>query len=476
MAETALKAPDGYTLHEGSGLFVPVELRADALSDLTSPTAWLVDWSYGGGRATSGVPVSPQTSMAISTYYACIRAIAEDCGKLQLQTLERLARGKRQACEHPLWSILHDRFNQDMTAMSARETITHHALGWGNGYGLISRDRSMRRSKEGSVTGIYPIHPSRVRPYRNLDTGLIEYHIFHQRYALGNPNLPLIAPAEDMLHVKGLGPDGIIGYSVCALAAESLGISLATQEYGASFFGNSARPSGILSHPGQLRDEARQHLKQSWQESHGGPGRSQGTAVLEEGVTWTPISLPPEQAQWLGTRQFQIFEVCRWFRMPPSKIQDFTHAHFNNVEQQNIDYAVDTLTPWLVRWEQELVKKLFWGTDYYAKHDMRALLRGAVKDRANYYRMMFSIAALSPNDIRGLEDLDPYQGGDERFLQIQYAPVSQVALGAQGRIKRVQRELAPLEQVPDTPESEEEDTSEALWQQRNGHSNGVQHD
>ena len=265
--------------------------------------------------------------------------------------------------------------------------------------------------------------------------------------------------AEDMIHLKGLGPDGLCGYSVCQFAAESLGLSLAAQEYGASFFGNSALPSGVLKHPAALKPEAAKHLKESWQEVHGGSGRAHGVAVLEEGMAWEAITIPPEQAQFLQTREHGDLDICRWFRMPPSKIAILKDAHYNNMEHENLNYVVDTLTPWLVRWEQEMNRKLLLGTDFYAKHEVRSMLRGDHATRAAYYKDMFLVGAYSPNDILELEDMNPYEGGDERFLQIQYAPVRKIVDGTARQPTQVQRPVSMRDEA----------TASSLKAHRNGH-------
>ena len=420
--------PPGFSLTP-SGIAMPTDLRAstDALSDLKHPTAWLQDWA-GGLRNNSGVAISPQSSMGLSAYYACIRLIAEDCAKLPLQVLERLPRGRQPVPEHWLWPIVHDEMNRDMTAMTGREVLYHHALGWGNGYGIILRDRSMTET-DGEATGIYPVHPSRVTVERNRVTGDLQYRVTTDDPTRGTQRMTITVQAEDMIHIKGLGGDGITGYSVCQFAAESLGLSLAAQGFGASFFGNSTRMGGVLETPGQLSDVALKHLKESFAEQYGGPTNVGKNLILEEGLKYNRMGIPPNEAQFIETRQFQLLEVCRWFRVQPHKIADLENAHHTNIESQNIEHVTDTLQPWLVRGEQELNRKLLSGTPYYVKHDIRGLLRGDSVARADYYHKQFMVGALSPNDIRELEDQNPYEGGDEYFLQIQYAPVRKIVDG-----------------------------------------------
>ena len=218
-------------------------------------------------------------------------------------------------------------------------------------------------------------------------------------------------------------------------------MGLAAQEYGASFFGNSSIPTGILSHPGKFKDaNAIKDLRERWE------ARRNGTAVLEEGLTWSSITIPPEQAQYLETRNFQVLEICRWFRISPHKIADLTNAHHTNIEQQNIEHVTDTLLPWLCMWDQELCTKLLRDeADLYLRHDTRGLLRGDSAARAEYYRALSQIGVLSPNDIREYEDLNPFEGGDEYFLQIQYAPIRKIVDGTARQARQPQRPLSPVD-------------------------------
>lgn len=380
-------------------------------SRLTNPDPWLMTWA-GGRTTTAGVPVSPQGAMALSTYYDCIRIISEDVGKLPLNVYERLdPRGKRLAREHPLSPLLHDSPNGDMGAMTFRETLTSHMLGWGNGYAEILR------TGRAQVAGFQVIHPSRVMVRRAPD-GTLAYDVY------GGDDLPGTQPTGwrrvpgiNMLHVHGLGPDGITGYSVAQLAAESLGLSLAADRFGASFFGDDATPSGILTHPQRLSQPAQENLRKSWEERH---QNSHKMAVLEEGMTWQTMTIPPEQGQFIETRGFQVREICRWFRIPPPKVGDYEFATYNNFEQSSIDYVVDTLTPHLVRWEQELHRKLFGETsDYFAEHQVQGLLRGDQHARSQFYKELFGMGSLSPNDICEFENLAQIpdeDGGNARFI------------------------------------------------------------
>lgn len=446
MADTALSPPPGFTTTD-AGLFMPVDLQAVTFGGQTNsqtPDPWLVDWFAESRRSSAGVRVSPQGSLALAAYYACLNVIAQDCAKLPLPVLRELDRGREKVRTHPLWRILQRVYNPDMTAYIGRYVMTHHAVGWGNGYGYILRDRSMTR-REGRVVGIYPIHPARVHPKRDEASGEIEYQVYN-RLSTNDPiEIPEIVPASDMIHLKGPSGDGLVGYSIAQLAAESLGLSLAAQHYGAEFFGESAIPTGILTHPGKMTEEGVTKLRKAWE------ARRNGTAVLEEGLAFQQLTIPPEQAQFLTTRQFQVLEIARWFRMSPHKIQDLSNSHYNNVEHQNIDHVTDTMLPWYRAWESEIEMKLLDDTpDLFVRHDTRALLRGDSQARSEYYKAMFAVGAYSPNDIRELEDMSPVEGADSHFLQIQYAPIDKIVNGTARQPRPARRPLSPNDQAVST--------------------------
>jgi HK97 family phage portal protein len=412
-----------------------------ALSDLRHPTAWLVDWALGH-RTRAGVEVSPTAAMTLPAYYAALRAISEDIGKLPLCTYARLTpRGKRKASDHPLYALLHDAPNPWMTAMAWREAMTHYALAWGNAYAEIVREA-------GTIVALgRPIHPSRVTP-RFDSTGALLYDVYvgdvSVRSDAPRPMTSVPFAQRDLLHLRGLG-DGLLGYSVAQYAAESLGVSLAAQQFGAAFFGNGTHLGGIFTHPNTLSDIALGHLRDSLAAFRGADALK--TMILEEGMTYERSAIPPEDAQFLETRQFQVEEVARWFRIPPHKIGHLTHATFTNIEHQGLEYVVDTLQPWLVRWEQELKRKLFADDpDHFAEHQILGLLRGDQTARANYYRTRFYLGSISPNDIRELENENPITdaegnpdpAGDLYYIQNNLATLGAIA-GTTGPIQTMTR-------------------------------------
>ena len=375
-------------------------------SGTKNPRQWLLD-AIGGGRATSaGKDVSPDGAMALAAYYACLRNISEDLAKLPLKVYRRLRpRGRESVPDHPAYRLLHDRANEESSAMSVRETLVHHALAWGGGYAEITRNG------RGEPVGLWPIHPSRVYLWRTV-RGTLRYQITvdGQRSDL---------PPEDVFHLHGLGGDGLAGYRLSVLAKEAVGLGLAAEEFGASYFGNGTVMGGILEHPGKLSDPARKRLAESLARDHKGSGNAHKVRILEEGMKFESLGVPPNEAQFLETRQFQVEEVCRWFRMPPHKVQHLLRTTFSNIEQQSIEYVVDTLTPWAVRFEQEAkVKLLGEAPDLYAEHVFAGLLRGDAAQRGNYYRALYHVGALSAADIRELENLDPAGVSDKYFVPV----------------------------------------------------------
>lgn len=374
-----------------------------------------IDWIVG--RMThAGARVNPETAITLSAYFACLRAISEDIGKLPLIVYRRLMpRGKERAREHPVYKLLHDTPNADMGAMTLRETLTAHAMNWGGGFAEI------QRTGRGTPVALHLIHPSRTSIGRN-EAGALTYYV-----RSGGKIVPL--EAQNVFHLHGLGADGLSGYPLSVIGREAVGLGQGAEAFGARFFSNDARPGGVLQHPGGLSDLAYKHLRDSWAESHSGVEQSHKPAVLEEGMEWKSMSIPPEEAQFLETRQFQIEEIARWFRMPPHKIQHLLRATFSNIEHQAIEYVTDTLQPWAVRWEHEIKRKLFAEdeSEYFAEHLFEGLLRGDLSQRVTFYTGMFNIGAMSQNDIREAENKNPVEGGDTYWVPMNMQPSQQTA-------------------------------------------------
>ena len=378
-----------------------------SISDLRNPKLWLLD-AFSGQKTLAGVDIDPVRAMALPTYFACIRALSEDLAKLPLKVYRQLKpRGKEPLPGHPVYRLLHDTANPRMTAFTCRELLTQWQLGWGNGFAEIQRG-GIRRTP----VAMFPIHPSRV-VVEQLPSKEIVYNVHN------DDGRTVVIPQVDMFHLRGMGTE-LVGHSVVRLAAESLGLSLAAQSFGAAYFGNGAQIGGVLEPPGTLSEKGAAHLRESWSKMHQGVENACKTYLAQEGMTYKPLGVPPEEAQFIETRQFQVEDVCRWFRMPPHKVGHLLRAAgWSTLEATNTDYVTDTLMPHHVRWEQECKRRLFDPVregDLFAEHVVAAMLRGDMTARSAYYREQFMIGALSQNEIRELENRNPIEGGDTYFV------------------------------------------------------------
>ena len=288
--------------------------------------------TFSFGTSGSGKAVNAKTAIQVSAVYACVRVIAETVASLPFAVFEQDKSGSQKAIDHPLYRILHDEPNPEMTSFVWRETMLTHLLLWGNSYNQIMR------AGRGSIIGIYPLLPDRMEVDRD-DKGILTY-----TYSTTNGQTVKLRP-EDVLHIPGLGFDGIMGYSPIAVERNAVGLSIAAEEFGSKFFSNGATPSGILTHPNTVKNP--KALRESWTEAYGGSSNSNRVAILEEGMTFTRISMPNNEAQFLETRKFQVSEICRIYRVPPHMIGDLEHATFSNIEHQSIDFAVHCIRPWL---------------------------------------------------------------------------------------------------------------------------------
>lgn len=370
----------------------PVDKAADA------------GYSFLFGRTTSGKPVNERTAMQTTAVYACVRILAEAVASLPLHVYEyQDDGGKKLVHDHPLYYLLHDEPNPEMTSFVFRETLMSHLLIWGNAYAQIIRDGA------GRVLGLYPLLPDKMDVQRD-DKGNIYY--VYSRNSDENPmfkeygNIRL--KAEDVLHIPGLGFDGLIGYSPIAMAKNAVGMTLACEEYGASFFANGANPGGVLEHPGVLKDPSK--VRESWNSVYRGVNNAHKIAVLEEGMKYQQIGIPPEEAQFLETRKFQINEIARLYRIPPHMVGDLDKSSFSNIEQQSLEFVKYTLDPWVIRWEQCLQRALLLPGEkgkYFIKLNVDGLLRGDYQSRMNGYAVGRQNGWFSANDIREMENLNP---------------------------------------------------------------------
>ena len=392
------------------GIFRGLFKGRDAPSNRTSGSSY----SFFMGNSTSGKRVNERSAMQMTAVYSCVRILSEAIASLPLNVYKyNKDGGKEKAYDHPLFRLLHDEPNPEMTSFIFRETLMTHLLLWGNAYAQIIRNG------KGEVVALYPLMPDRMTVDRD-EKGQLYY-----KYTKSNDDAPTMEGTtvyldpSDVLHVPGLGFDGLVGYSPIAMAKNAIGLAIAAEEYGSKFYANGAAPSGVLEHPGTLKDPAK--VRDSWNVAFGGSSNSHKVAVLEEGLKYTPISISPNEAQFLETRKFQINEIARIFRVPPHMVGDLEKSSFSNIEQQSLEFVKYTLDPWVIRWEQSLYRALLSEEekkDYFFKLNVEGLLRGDYASRMNGYATARQNGWMSANDIRQLEDLDriPAELGGDLYL------------------------------------------------------------
>lgn len=387
---------------------------------------WSSAYSFFFGLSSSGQTVNERTALQTAIVYACVRVLSETIASLPLHTYKYTTNGKDKAIDHPMYYLLHSEPNPEMTSFVFRETLMGHLLLWGNAYAQIIRDG------RGRVVGLYPLLPNKMVVNRNNQGQLYyQYEKDGQTYILNR---------YEVLHIPGLGFDGLIGYSPIAMAKNAIGMAIATEEYGAKFFANGANPGGVLEHPGVVKDPAR--IRESWNAVYQGSSNAHRVAVLEEGMKFQSIGIPPEQAQFLETRKFQINEIARIFRIPPHMVGDLEKSSFSNIEQQSLEFVMYTLDPWVVRWEQAIQRALFSEREkrqYFVKFNVDGLLRGNYESRMNGYAVGRQNGWLSANDIRELENMNRVSaelGGDLYLINGNMTKLADAGLFAKNNINQ----------------------------------------
>lgn len=366
------------------------------------------------GSSNAGKPVNERTAMQTSAVYACVRVLSETLASLPLHVYKYIDNGgKEMQTQHYLYPILHDNPNPEMTSFVFRETLMSHLLIWGNAYAQIIRDG------RGRVLAMYPLLPNRMEVDRAPSGALVYTYRLNIDDVQYKKETTLTLGPDDVLHIPGLGFDGLVGYSPIAMAKNAIGMALATEEYGATFFANGANPGGVLEHPGVIKDP--QKVRDSWNSAYQGGGKAHKVAVLEEGMSYKSIGIPPEQAQFLETRKFQINEIARIFRVPPHMVGDLERSSFSNIEQQSLEFVKYTLDPWVIRWEQALQKSLILPSEknsHFVKFNVDGLLRGDYAKRMNGYALARQNGWMSANDIREMENMNriPAEEGGDLYL------------------------------------------------------------
>lgn len=376
-------------------------------------------WLTGEVRSASGVQVTPDTAMRSTAVYGSVRILAETVASLPLFLYKRIGKAKEKAPEHPLYSLLHDLPNPEMTSFELREMLMGHLALRGNAYCYLVRDDFGIQVKE-----IWPLRPDRIEIIRSDDQRLVYI------YRLPNGESRVLRE-EDVWHIRGFGNDGVKGMSPISFAREAIGLSLATEEFGARFFGNGSQLGGVLQTEGQLSREAQERLKEQWEKLHTGLSNAHRVAILEEGLKWQQVGIAPEDGQFLETRKFQVAEIARIFRVPPHMLADLDRATFSNIEHQSIEFVVHTIRPWLVRWEQSIKRDLLLPSErdtYFAEFLVDGLLRGDIKSRYEAYAVGRQNGWLSANDIRQMENMNPLPDGqgEQYLIPLNMIPADQV--------------------------------------------------
>lgn len=391
--------------------------RSEKAAEARASVGADIDWTkfFGAPSSSSGVNVTAETALQASAVYGCVTVIAGTVSTLPLHVYRRLTGGGRErAPEHPLYGLLHDAPNDLLTSCEWREMMQAHLCLRGNAYAEIVRDGA------GIVRALEPIHPDRVSIFQRA--GRVTYSV-QDSSGPQKTHTP-----ETLIHIRGMGPDGLVGYSPISLARNSIGLAIATENHGAKLFANGARPSGVLETPAAMTEAALKALREHWNSVHSGQDNASKMAILSQGMKYSGVSMSNEDAQFLETRKFQIPEIARIFRVPLHKIQDMSGATFSNIEHQAIEFVTDCIRPWVVKWEQRLNVALLTPSErqnYFVEFSLDALMRGDTTSRFNSYKVGREGGWLSSNDIRDLENMNRIDGGDTYMQPLNFTRLGQ---------------------------------------------------
>ncbi len=416
---------------------------------LNDPKAWDPTlWAIAGAQSVSGETVTEYTALNNSAVWNAVKLISDTISSLPLNLYQQQSKRKKIRNDRVLHRVMHDQWNPLMTAMAGRWCMTAHILTWGNGYAEIVRNGA------GEIAALWPITPNRVTP--EMKDGVITYRIKMD----GEPDV--ILPKEQILHVPGPGFDGLIGYSIISLARKGIGLAMAMETFGSLYFGRGTHPGSVVTHPGSVKDP--KAMRNALNEVYSGLGQSQQLMFLEEGMKIEKIGIPPEDSQFLESRQFQIPEIARWFNLPPHKLKDLTRSSFSNIESEQISFVMDSILPWLIWLEQNYNMQLLTASDksqsgygqIYFKHVVEGLLRGDSAARSNFYRTMWNIGAMTINEIREKEDMNPDEDplADELFVPANMVPLSKI----DQMLEQQKNKQLPLPAEEKTDEQTDEET------------------
>ena len=390
----------GYTLTQG--------WRGNFPTTGTGGGVFVID---SGGNLVRG----PVNAYGLSAFFACLRVVSEDVAKMPVRVYRKTSGDREYLEEHLVHDLIGHWPNRAMSAQGFREAMTVQAMASGNAFAMI-------QFVGGAPVALWPVNSSNVQGLKDVGPDgapILVYVVTSDKGAVE------VFFESEMFHLRGLG-DGLLGYNIMQLAAETLSLTKSANQYASTFFNSGGRPAGLLSVDESLSQEMRTRLKEEIKKTHGGADNTNKILVLDKGMSFTPFGVPPETSQMIQTRRFQAEEICRFLRVPLHKIMDTTGISYNAMEQMEKVYATDTLEPWLGRWESEIERKLLSDVEretVRVRHDLHATMKGTHRDRADFYQKMFQTGALTPNEIRAREDMDPLPGGDNAYTQVNVAPV-----------------------------------------------------
>lgn len=386
------------------GLTARLMEQRSQVSTLKDPAKWLVDW-FGGATSAAGITVTADSARRIAAVWAAVKIISESVASLPCFVYKRRpdGKGKDKQLNNPLHRLLHNQPNPWQTSFEWRDMMQGHLCLRGNAYSEILYDG------RGGIRALIPRHPDRMRVYDISNEAIGEQPLVYEyQPAVGAARFLF---ADEVLHLKGMSDDGLVGLSPIHEFRETLGLAIGTESYAARFFGNNANPGGVLTHPKTLSAPAIERLRAQWGQRHQGVESAHQFTILEEGMTWTAVGINPKDSQLIDSRKFSVTEIARIFRVPPHMIADLDRATFSNIEQQSIEFVVHSLRPWLVRWEQRLAAALLTPREQadglLIEFNVDGLLRGDIKSRYDAYAVGRQWGWLSPNDVRGLENMNP---------------------------------------------------------------------
>jgi HK97 family phage portal protein len=375
--------------------------------NLERPPSWL-DEILTNYDSDAGIKVNEETSLKFSAVWSAVNILSSGGAQPPYQVFKRIPNGKEIFPEHPAYKLIHEAPNEWMNPFAFKQILLSFALLWGNGYARIRKDTRER------PVSLVPIHSALVQPI--LIEGVLFYRI----------NGTEIIPARDMIHIMGFTLDGYTGKSPIEVARDTIGLGLAAQSFGSTFFKNGSNTEMGFQIPGNLDDIQYKRLQTVLMQRNSGGENAHKPLLLEGGMTLEKITIPPDQAQFIQTRNFQVNEIARFYNLPPHMIGDLERSTNNNIEQQGIEFTQYSLMPWIIRMEEEFTRKLIFESekpDIFVEANADGLMRGDAQARAVYYKTRWEIGSLSANEIRAKENDNPYPGGEKYFVPVNYQTV-----------------------------------------------------